>query len=351
MSMQISYKKQILFFTLLVFIVLLCVEGILRGYDYFFPACSFFDSEVFENFSSELKHKICSDNSKLVWNDNPLRLIPNQHLEITNINSEGFRGNEIRKDVDYRIFLVGGSTMFGVGSSSDETTIPGYLKKYFISEQNKIEIINAGIPKGYSISEIEYIENKLIHYNPNLIIIYDGWNDLDKNFQEFNTTEERSTNEFIRMINRGDYQTPKIILQHYFNWKNENVVRNFDSRNIEEKSSLWIKNWTHTCEILNEKNIKVIVILQPILGTGNKILSIEEEKYSYIHDSQNASKFYEIYGEKLQLLKNSCYKTLDYRDVFDNYNNTIYFDGGHVGDLGNKIISDKIYLDIAEIIN
>lgn len=191
----------------------------------------------------------------------------------------------------------------------------------------------------------------MIQYNPDLIIIYDGWNDLGKNFQEFNTSEESSSNDFIRMINRGDYLTPKIILQHYFNWKNENIAENFDSRNIEEKSSLWVKNWINTCENLNEKNIKVIIILQPILGTGNKILSTEEEKYSYIYDSQNASKFYEIYAEKLQLLENYCYKTLDYRDAFDNYKNSIFYDGGHVGDLGNKIISDRIYQDIADIIN
>ena len=351
MSMQVSYKKQVLFGILLCLMVIFIIEGILRSYDYFYPSCSFFDSEVFAEFSNDLKRKICFDNSKLVWNDNPLRLIPNQNLEITNINNDGFRGNEIGKDPDYRIFLVGGSTMFGVGSSSDETTIPGYLEKQFSNEQNKIEIINAGIPKAYSISEIEYIENKLIQYNPNLIIIYDGWNDLTKNFQEFYTSEESSSTDIIRIINRGDYQTPKIILQHYFKWKNHNISINFDSTNIEEKSSSWIKSWTNTCENLNEKNIKVIVILQPILGSGNKILSSEEEKYFSMYDSQNASKYYEIYAEKLQLLENSCYKTLDYRDAFDNYKNTIYFDSGHVGDLGNKIIGDRIYEDISDIIN
>ncbi len=46
----------------------------------------------------------------------------------SNLNSLGFRGSEfseIKPPDTYRIFMVGGSTMFGSGATSDETTIPG----------------------------------------------------------------------------------------------------------------------------------------------------------------------------------------------------------------------------------
>ena len=47
--------------------------------------------------------------------------------ESSNLNSLGFRGpefSEIKPSNTYRIFMVGGSTMFGAGASSDEATIP-----------------------------------------------------------------------------------------------------------------------------------------------------------------------------------------------------------------------------------
>ena len=46
--------------------------------------------------------------------------------------SLGFRGtefSEIKPSDTYRIFMIGGSTMFGAGATSDETTIPGYLQQ------------------------------------------------------------------------------------------------------------------------------------------------------------------------------------------------------------------------------
>ena len=350
MSMQVSYKKQIIFGIILCIIVLLSIECILRTYDYFFPSCSFFDSEVFDDFSSDLKRKICYDNSKLTWNDSPLRLVPMQNFDTIHINKDGFRGDEINNSKTYRIFLVGGSTMFGAGSSSDQTTIPGYLKKMIAEKYNEVEIINAGIPKAYSVSETEYIKNNLVHFKPNMIVVYDGWNDLSRNFDDFEITEENDSDRFIRLINRGEYMTPKIILQHYFNWKHQTNDFKFDSRHIDEKSSLWIKNWKNTCEDLNKLEINVIIILQPILNSGNKVLSAEEEKYSIHYDSKIRNESYEVYAKKTHLLKNSCYEVFDYRNAFDNYTSTIYYDSGHVGDFGNNIIANKIYSDILPIV-
>ena len=104
------------------------VEIGMRVYDYAYPNCQFIDSDVFNQISFEQKREICNDNDKLVWNNNPLYLLPNQKLSTVNINSDGFRGSELESNPDYRIFLIGGSTMFGVGSTSDDSTIPSYLE-------------------------------------------------------------------------------------------------------------------------------------------------------------------------------------------------------------------------------
>ena len=78
MSVQISYKKQTLFGFLLVLCFLSVVEIGMRVYDYAYPNCQFIDSDVFNQISFEQKREICNDNDKLVWNNNPLYLLPNQ---------------------------------------------------------------------------------------------------------------------------------------------------------------------------------------------------------------------------------------------------------------------------------
>ena len=114
-----------------------------------------------------------------------LELVP--FIGKSNLNSLGFRGpefSEIKPSNTYRIFMVGGSTMFGAGATSDETTIPGILQKIFDSDNSiqKIEVINAGFSGGNSNTELNLIVEKLLWHEPDLVIIYDGWNDLKGDF-------------------------------------------------------------------------------------------------------------------------------------------------------------------------
>ena len=70
--------------------------------------------------------------------------------------------------------------MFGAGATSDETTIPGYLQQ-LLNEKNfefDIEVINSGIQGADSNTELDLIQGKLVRFSPDLIIVYDGWNDL-----------------------------------------------------------------------------------------------------------------------------------------------------------------------------
>ena len=124
---------------MLLLVLLVAVEGLLRVYDYQNPNCFFLDSDVFADLDQDLKRSICLDNDNLRWSYDPyLQPEPNQHYATINTNQDGFRGKEIslEKPLDtFRVFVVGGSTVFGVGSSSDSTTIPAYLQKQYDFKQ------------------------------------------------------------------------------------------------------------------------------------------------------------------------------------------------------------------------
>ena len=232
----------------------------------------------------------------------------NSETDTISINSLGFRGDEfskIKPDRTYRIFMVGSSPMFGYGATSDETTIPGFMQK-FLNRTDfgfDVEVINSGVQAIRSDTELELVKRNLITFSPDLIIIYDGWNDLRSNI---------SPNELK-------------------------------------------ENWKDACEIGNENNFNTVISLQPIAGFGNKKLT--EQELEYVKFGKNYSKkllieslsVYQHYAKNLSEIK-ICAKTIDLRDVFDNETETIYSDQGHVFDQGNAIVAKSLYDAILPII-
>jgi len=354
LSVEVSYKKQFLLGVLLLFVIIIAIEGIVRTYDYFNPNCMFISSEVFQDVDFELKRAICHANDDIKWSDQPfLHLLPNQHLSTVNINSDGFRGPEIIKEKSenvYRIFVVGGSTTFGVGATSDLTTIPGFLQKKF-DDANlnfKIEVINAGIPKAYSFTETYYIKNTLLEYDPDLFIIYDGWNDIGRPYHVFNDAVDYELNDkILRMILKNDiYKTGKVVLKNYFNWRaNEPMI--FDSTDIDKKVEAWRNNWSEICKTDYGNRFDVIIALQPLVGTGNKALTEEEQSHYKHADHSHALQHYEKYANVLNELGSVCTETIDMRGIFDDKTITMYFDSGHTSDEGNSIIA-KVMYDISK---
>lgn len=347
MSVQVSYKKQTVFFILLILISLSIIEITIRVYDFYYPQCNFLDSDVFDNVSHDLKLDICKDNGAVKWKTNPLLLIPDQHMKTININSDGFRGNELLTDPDYRIFLVGGSTTFGVGATSDQSTIPYFLQEKLVERfpDSNIEVINAGIPNAYSFTESVLIKNKLLSFAPNMLVIYDGWNDLAHDYEEYETgTDVLLLDKIIRFIGKSDYVTPKALLTFYFNLQYDSTdVIEFDNSNMDKKITLWKNTWEEICELGNESNFKTIITLQPLVGTGNKALSSEELTYFKKYDGQSKIDHYDSYNNALNELDSKCSTIADLRNVFDSNHETVYFDFGHVGDHGNKIVANEIY--------
>ena len=102
-------------------------------------------------------------------------------IDKINYNSLGLRGPEfsiIKSPDTYRIFMVGGSTTFGLGSTADEHTIPAYLESLLNEKFEKnIKVINAGVLAADARAEVYHVENHLIKFDPDLIIVFDGYND------------------------------------------------------------------------------------------------------------------------------------------------------------------------------
>ena len=221
-------------------------------------------------------------------------------------NSDGFRGDEFSEEKSsnvYRIFMVGGSTMLGAETTND-TTISSIMQKMFDLEKidKEIEVVNAGISGSTVVSEYNFIKSKIVNYDPDLIIMYDGWNDI-------------SADTAVKLI-KNQYG---LICQ-------EAILNNFD----------------------------LVMTLQPLPGFGNKILTEQEKINAFTLQDHKGYQFfqakstYDYLEREMKALSNesSPYNNCEMynlRNIFDNVSGPIYYDGGHTLQAGNMILAEKFF--------
>ena len=184
MSVQVSYKKQVTLGIIGLVILFLVIELVANVWWMTQINCEFEENEIFQQMNDEKRRQLCVDLYEIKTSG--MELVPNQQSQSITINSLGFRGDDFsieKSNASYRIFMLGGSTMFGHGATSDKTTIPGYIQEFFENdfEEYNIQVINSGIQGADSFDELNMIKTRLLDYSPDMMVIYDGWNDLREN--------------------------------------------------------------------------------------------------------------------------------------------------------------------------
>lgn len=116
-------------------------------------------------------------------------LKPNTEIEVSgiklSINKDGFRDDNFNQNADYKIIVLGDSITFGVDVDA-ENTYPALLEK-FLNEKHDLEyeVYNAGVG-GYNLhQEVESFKDKLLIYQPDLVIVGFFQNDFDPIYLNF----------------------------------------------------------------------------------------------------------------------------------------------------------------------
>jgi lysophospholipase L1-like esterase len=126
------------------------------------------------------------DAKDLAWSPHPYLSYsptPGYRKGQTFHNSLGYRNDEFpleKPDGSYRIVALGGSSTYDVRIEDNDQTFTAQLEKLLKEEYGyqKVEVINAGVP-GYNSWEIlTNLEFRVLDLDPDLIIIYEGTNDV-----------------------------------------------------------------------------------------------------------------------------------------------------------------------------
>ncbi|WP_268544146.1 SGNH/GDSL hydrolase family protein [Candidatus Nitrosotenuis cloacae] len=356
MSVQVGYKKQFVLGMLLLIILFGVVEGISQIIWYNMQNNCSLEKTYFENYSDDFRKKMCSDYKNLKYDVSAIRKNePNQKLDTLSINSLGFRGPEMQfnKEPDeYRIVLVGGSTTFGMGAPSDSSTIPAYLEDMLQDKfGTKIKVINAGVIAAGSVEEAYYIKKELIQLRPDLIIVFDGYNDafniklseINENV-EYEKLEKRTFIERIGKKYFSELAFPNVIYQSIHD---DMQIRYLTEDVKKENTKKWINRWNEICHLGKETGFELLVTVQPMVGTSDrKLTPIEEEIHSKAK-TQKIIEFLNALGESVDEI--DC-ASADLRHTFDGVNEQVFFSAVHTGSFGNKIIAEKMYEKVLPII-
>ena len=317
------------------------------------------------------------------------RIKPDQHYPTININSHGFRGPEFeaeKPDDTYRIFVIGGSSTFGIGTA-DGSTIPAHLERMYREAnpfpQLRIEVINAGIPAAQSYTESLMVKNQILRLDPDLLIVYDGHNDIQYSIDNPGLDEGWFRYKGGHPADAGDggannpvinwdlfqYQQnvastldeigirPSILYLVKIHMLDRNIVVHDDSP-ILPKVAVWKERWGEICDIGRDRGFEVLVTVQPVLGSGNQTLTAYHEAFYAERNGEAIAGKIHHYADALEDMSPSCPFTLDLTHAFDGYvvggagdprggqvpvSGAALLDRVHLSDYGNGVIASKMY--------
>ncbi len=262
------------------------------------------------------------------------------------INSRQFRAAdevELPKPVgEWRIFLTGGSTAFGVGAPDQRRTIGGYLQQLLNEGSGggrRYRVFTLANASWASTHERIAIENLLSELQPDLVISLSGVNDvhwaqLGRNIFWFRTYQEELFWRLTDTVYRAFDQEGLVDVE-------ERQPQPVDVQVVARRLE---KNVRLASEAISMSGAEYLYALQPALYLTGKPLSpresqrLQKEKLTY---------FRECYGEirsRLAALQHAGTIFLDLTEVFDGLDASqeIFLDSYHFGDRGNRIVAQRL---------
>ncbi|MCU0666179.1 MAG: hypothetical protein MUF05_03680 [Candidatus Omnitrophica bacterium] len=286
-----------------------------------------------------------------------------------------------------RVFCLGGSTTNG-NNMPYEYSYPTLLQDICFKEKKPASIYNFGISGVSAVTTNYFIKSVLPQYDPNCVVIHDGYNDLPvvvkkindnryeylapkDYYQAFNPYPDnpivRYTVSFIKINFRCTYRFVTSFIKEKmgkggdlflgFDYKryklNQGSVQDVYMEN-EKRLQVFLEKELDSIDYCLKHNIKVIVILEPYIvpnfylkqfGTGFRDENVGEI-LSQMHKYQHG-----IYANILQQKYNGNPNVivLDLRQFFKDSYKTLFYDECHLNGDGNLILAAIVYQAIQRL--
>lgn len=276
------------------------------------------------------------------------RTEPNYKGRYINLDHESRRKTLFQcsgsKEDAIRIFMFGGSTLWGTGAR-DEGTIPSLLAKELCRAGKHVEVINFGESGFQSTQEMIRLLLELNKANtPDVVVFYDGVNDVFSSYQDNvagfpqNTQNRREDfNSRYRLRVRDLWKflpSTRKVVDKIREELNGNQVRTeaLNDTLALETAKLYFNNLKIVKFLGNDYGFKSLFFWQPSLSTKSH-LSLEEK--NKLEHEKSLDQSYVRVRDRVTLSS----EVINLTEIFDAYTSTIFIDWAHTTEEGNAIVA------------
>lgn len=256
----------------------------------------------------------------------------------------------------YRIFLTGGSTAYGSGAPSQDTTVGALLEAKLnvlnaggagAGDKLRFEVFTFANPAWSTTQERIAIENYLSELEPDLIVSLSGnndvfWGDAGRNVLWYSTFSDDYFNAVANAALGMAGRTPPAPLPH--------AGPISGKVNPEQVAARLKKNVVLGATALNQGGVKAdwIYFLQPNLAATKKALSARESEFLTSSRDYYIQSYARI-GKALRALQLPNFTFVDLSSLFDlrGQGDEVFLDQFHFGDIGNEAIATAMAREVA----
>jgi lysophospholipase L1-like esterase len=328
-----------------------------------------------EYYKEENSRPLYKWHSYIYWRPAPFK------GKYTNIDEEGLRqtwngvvNTGFSETKSPRIFMFGGSTMLGAGAR-DEETIPSFLAKTLTQEYGlNVKVRNFGTGGYVSTQEVIALLRELQRGNiPDLIIFYDGSNDIYSTFQnngvggipQNESNREREFNllrpEMMRRLyketllatftNSSTYQVASSLVRRItgrdlsLEW-NASVYPHPDQV-TREVVPVYSWNVALVKSIGEAQGFKSLFYWQPLIWNKDKPTPYEQK---LLEEQKSMAPYYVGATNAVRAHLSAIDEFHDISGVFSGDPKPYFIDSTHITGAGNEIVARRMLKDVVPII-
>jgi lysophospholipase L1-like esterase len=284
------------------------------------------------------------------------RLRRNYEYGGIHISPDGFRYDPLEAPVDGQlVFVLGGSTVFGVGVGSKQT-VSYFLQQLANQSHRKLQVVNAGVTGYYSTQELIHLERNLLPGHPALVISISGRNDafygLHPNYMPDSIPYHGMMRRDLGALDPyySSLETPAWRI-HAMSWiagvlsnKRFDWLKDFQSPKLSFHSAaieVFLRNQRAVHALLQGLGVQHYLFLQPTINYPERTLAPEErgmDQDGYVAPLQNAYK--ELCTETEKSLDPAWFKgAID----ITKQPGQLFIDNVHLSEAGARLTAEAIY--------
>jgi lysophospholipase L1-like esterase len=270
-----------------------------------------------------------------------------------------FMGHDCSKSEVRKVWVFGGSTMFGVGAP-DSATIPSYLSRDLnVHPTDCVEVTNLGVEGFVTNQELILLLQQLkAGHRPDVAIFYDGVNESLVGAFSPGVPTAHWYFELIRSKFEAPSQTRLTFLRQLYSAQligllmERSATQNqatISDGELAARALATVENYEANLNLVqllaNQYRFKAYFFWQPLLAYGNKPLVPFEQKLKEARTEELQGRVHRalraVY-EQAEKESVASHKFVFLGNAFDEVKDPIYVDEFHLDPRGNEIIAHTI---------